>query len=71
MRGLNLTLYMSIKDRQHNDQKRKDKQRSTKIKIEKHEPHQKSEVNSGAVEGKAVPASHVAPVVLLLLQTRR
>ena len=41
-----------------------------KIKIEQHEPYWKLEVNWGAPEGWAVSVPHVAPVVLLLLQTR-
>jgi hypothetical protein len=44
-----------------------------KIKIEQHvmyKPQQKPGMNSGAPEGYAVPAPHVAPGVLLLLQTR-
>jgi hypothetical protein len=34
-----------------------------KQKIEKHEPHWKPGVNSGAPEGSVVPAPHVAPVL--------
>ena len=41
-----------------------------KLKIEQHEHHLKSGVNSGAPEGYAVPPPHVAPVALLFLQTR-
>ena len=41
-----------------------------KLKIEKHEPHQKSGVNSGAPEGLAVPAPHVALEVDSLLSSR-
>jgi hypothetical protein len=37
-----------------------------KTKIEKHEAHLKTGVNLCALEDKAVPASLVAPVVLLL-----
>jgi hypothetical protein len=51
------------KDRQHNCQKKKakrtniDKQTTTlKLKIEEHESQQKSRMNSGAAEGKAMPA---------------
>ena len=49
------------KDRQYNDQKKKDKRTNNdlqaihrKLKIEQHEPHWKSGVNSGASEGLAV-----------------
>jgi hypothetical protein len=35
--------------------------------IEEHESHQKSRMNSGAAEGKAVPALPVTPVVLLFI----
>ena len=38
-----------------------------KLKIEQHESHWKPRVNPGAPERKAVPAPHVAPVVLLFL----
>jgi len=41
-----------------------------KLKIEQHEHHLKSGVNSGAAEGYAVSPPHVAPVALLFLQTR-
>ena len=37
-----------------------------KLKIEHSEHHQKPRVNSGALEGKAVPAPLVTPVMLLL-----
>ena len=40
-----------------------------KLKIERREPHYKSVPNSGASEGWTVPALHVTPVVLLILQT--
>ena len=62
------------KDRQHNGQGKKakrtniDKQTTTlKLKIEEHESQQKSRMNSGAAEGKAVPAPPVTPVVLLFI----
>ena len=62
------------KDRQHKGQKKKDKrtnidkQNTTlKLKIEEHESQQKSRMNSGAAEGKAVPAPPVTPVVLLFI----
>jgi hypothetical protein len=62
------------KDRQHNGQKKKakrtniDKQTTTlKLKIEEHESHQKSRMNSGAAEGKAMPAPPMTPVVLLFI----
>ena len=38
-----------------------------KLKNKQHEPHQKLGVISGAPEGEADPAPHVAPVVLLML----
>jgi hypothetical protein len=41
-----------------------------KLKIEHHEPNSKPVVNSRAPDDWAVPAPYVAPVVLLLLQTR-
>jgi hypothetical protein len=41
-----------------------------KLKIEHHEPNSKPVVNSCAPDDWAVPAPYVAPVVLLLLQTR-
>ena len=40
-----------------------------KLKIEEREPHY-NQVNSGSLERKAVPAQHVASVVLRLLRTR-
>jgi hypothetical protein len=53
---------------------KKDKQRSNehihKIKGRVTRTPLKLGVNSGAPEGKAVPATHVTPVVLLLLHTR-
>ena len=62
------------KDRQHNCKKKKDKrtnidkQNTTlKLKIEEHESQQKSRMNSGAAEGKAVPVPSVTPVVLLFI----
>ena len=58
-----------MKDREHNGQKKKDKRTKNdlqnihvKLKIEKHEPHLKPLVNSGAPE---VPAPLVAPIVLV------
>ena len=41
-----------------------------KLKIEHHEPNSKPVVNSCTPDDWAVPAPYVAPVVLLLLQTR-
>jgi hypothetical protein len=41
-----------------------------KIKFEQHEPNYKPGVNAGVPERKVVPASHVAHVMLLLLQSR-
>ena len=35
---------------------------------EQHEPNYKPGLNSGAPEGYAVPATHVEPIMLLLLQ---
>jgi hypothetical protein len=35
---------------------------------EQHEPNYKPGLNSGAPEGNAVPATHVEPIMLLLLQ---
>jgi hypothetical protein len=61
------------KDRQHNDQRKKDKQRSLKLstirklKIELQEFQSKSVVNSVAPEEKSVLATHLVPVVLLFL----
>jgi hypothetical protein len=62
-----------MKDRQHNGGKKRDiktiyKTLRTKLKIEQHEPNQNPGVNSGAPEGKAVPASLVAPVMTMLSQ---
>ena len=59
--------------RQHNGQKKKDKQWSTKhykkVRIEQHKLHKRLGVNSGALEWLEVPALHVVPVVLLLNDT--
>jgi hypothetical protein len=64
-----IRIRISKKNRQHNDQKKKDKQRSTK-----HTHKTKDRVtrtplntglNAGAPEGYAVPASLVAPVMLI------
>jgi hypothetical protein len=64
-----IIIRISKKNRQHNDQKKKDKQRSTK-----HTHKTKDRVtrtplntglNAGAPEGYAVPASLVAPVMLI------
>ena len=41
-----------------------------KLKIEQHESHFMLGTNSGTPTGPAVPSPLVAPVVLLLLQTR-
>ena len=41
-----------------------------KLKIEHHEPHYKPEMNTNALEGKAVPCPLVAFVMQLLQQTR-
>ena len=35
-----------------------------KLKVEQHEHHLKSRVNSGAPEGQVIPAQNVTPVVL-------
>ena len=57
------------KNRQHNGQKKKDKQRSTKHtnrttnRVSRTPP--KHGVNSGAPEGQAVPAPLVSPIVLI------
>jgi len=40
-----------------------------KLKTDQREPHTQPGVNSGAPDGWAVSVPHVAPVVLLLLQT--
>ena len=57
------------KDRQHNGQKKKDKQRSTKHTHRKNDRvtqiSLKLAVNSYALEGLVVPAPLVAPVVLI------
>jgi len=41
-----------------------------KLKIEQHKPHQKPGENSGSPEGLAVPAPHVTPIMLLLIQIK-
>jgi len=53
------------KDRQYNGQK---KTLNRKLKIELHEPHTKTGVNSSALEGYAVPAALVVSMVLLLFK---
>ena len=42
-------------------------QHRKQLKTKQHEPHQKLGVISGAPEGKADPAPHVASVALLIL----
>jgi hypothetical protein len=41
-----------------------------KLKIEHHEPHYKPEMNTNALQGKAVPCPLMAFVMQLLQQTR-
>ena len=67
-----IRIRISKKNRQHNGQKKKYKRTNNdlqnihiKLKIEQHEPHKKPEVNSGAPEGLAVPATLVTPVVII------
>ena len=62
------------KDRQHNGQRKGakgtniDKQNTTlKLMVEERESHRESRMNSGAAEGKTVPAPPVTPVVLLFI----
>jgi len=45
-----------------------DKTLYRKIIIQHHQPHYKTEVSWGALEGQAAPAPIVVPVVLLLLR---
>jgi len=56
---------MSKRKRTNNDLQNTTK----KIKIEQHEPHEISVVNSGALEVLAVPAPHMTHFVLLLNDT--
>ena len=65
------------KDKQHSGQTRKDRVKNNDIQNTTYKTNDwgtqtqlKSGVNSGAPEGWAVPATHVTPVVLLLLHTR-
>ena len=59
-------------DRQHNGQRKKDKRINNalqnitqkKLKIEPHEPCKIPGMNTGALEGLAVPAPSETPVVL-------
>ena len=66
--------FKSKKNRQHNGQKNKYKRTDNDLqntaRIERHEPHLKLWVISGAPDGKVLPALVVAHVLLLLLQIR-
>ena len=67
-----------MKDRQHNDQKKKDKRTNNdlqnitqKSKDRAPQTPVKTEVNSGAPEGLAVPAPYVTYILLLLNSDKR